>query len=283
MRRPPLLPLLAIALTTVLATTACGADERRPVDLAGPPPSLQHRGSGAGAGSGEAATDGASPSGGTPSAPSASSTAHRSGGHGGGHRAGHRPGQRTAPPIPSRAPSPSRHLLTADALPGLGDDLIWTVTTDGPEGEDPVGACQKTPLTTIGAVGAARRDFSAADGTVTATQVVARFADPKSAWRAHEVLRAWRDDCAERLEHARVEVGPLVDVEVTAGSATAYRAAYGPRRSSKSADTGRDTGLGIVRHGSWLSVVEVTTVGGDYPPRRDPAHVALRRIARTFG
>lgn len=277
-RRPPLLPLLAIALTAVLVTTGCGADERRPVDLAGPPQSLPHPPPGAGAGTGTAPSGEASPEGGTPSAPSAAAPPHP-GRHTGQPTGHHRAGQKTAPPIPSRAGSPVRHLLAADRLPGLGDQLTWAVTADGPEGQDPVGACQKTPLSSIGAVSAARRDFGAADGTVTATQVVAQFADDRSAWRAHEVLQAWRDDCAQRLDHPRAEVGPLVAVEVTEGHAEAYRAAYGPRKASQ----GWDTGLGIVRHGSWLCVVEVTTAGGDYPPRRDPAQVAARRIARTFG
>lgn len=170
------------------------------------------------------------------------------------------------------------HLLSAAHLPGLGSDLTWTVSEDGPEGSEAVGACQKTALTSIGAVSAVRRDFAAADGGARATQVVARFADEKSAWRAHEVLRSWRADCAERLDYPRAEIGDLETVTVTAGHADTYRASYGPQAPTH----GRAAGLGIVRHGAWLSIVEVATAPADYPEVRDPAQVAVRRIARSF-
>ena len=163
------------------------------------------------------------------------------------------------------------HLLDAERLPALGD-RTWAVAATGPE--DPerdraVGACHNTLLGTIGAVETTRRTFTA-DDRATATQVVARFADARSAWRAHQVLIAWREDCAERL--GRADVGPMEPVTVQVGTGEAYRTAAGKRAA----------GLGILRTGAYLSLVEVTTGAGHYPASWDPARVAVRRIARTF-
>ena len=138
-----------------------------------------------------------------------------------------------------------------------------------PDRDPAVGACQKTLLGTIGAVETVRRTYTAAD-RVSATQVVARFADSRSAWRAHQVLIAWRDDCADRVD--RADVGPMEPVTVRTGTAESYRTAE--RRHA--------AGLGILRTGSYLTLVEVTARSERYPDSWDPARVALRRVARTF-
>jgi len=186
------------------------------------------------------------------------------------------------PPVvmgqPIHRSSLQSHLLAAARMPSPAADgaATWEVVENGPDA-DVVGACQKTDLATIGAVSAVRRSFSGAGGAV-ATQVVAEFADPKSAWRAHKVLRSWQADCEARLDFARKEVGPLRPVTVRAGNGESYRAAYGPRSEQR----GWATGLGIVRRGSYLSVVEIRTARADYPSEWDPSRKAVRRIAGTF-
>lgn len=170
------------------------------------------------------------------------------------------------------------HLLAADRLPAFGDDLTWTVRStaaEDPANAQAVGACQKTALSTIGAMSAVRRTFEAPGG-IAATQVVARFADSRSAWRAHGVLAAWRDDCEERLDVPHAEVGPLEPVDVRAGTGESYRAAYGRKARPRSA------GFGILRTGAHLTVVEITAGPGAYPDDWDPTRVAVRRISRTF-
>jgi hypothetical protein len=192
----------------------------------------------------------------TPSAePTASATATR---HGGRHKVGSlAPRTRTAA---------DDHLLDADRLPSVGG-RTWTV--DAKPATGAVGACQKTDLATIGAVEAASRTFTAADG-LAATQVVARFADAKSAWRAHQVLTAWRDDCESRV--ARSQIGPLEPITVHTGTADGYRGSVRTRAG----------GLGILRAGDYLTVVEITASDDRYPTSWDPARKAVRRIARTF-
>lgn len=187
-------------------------------------------------------------------------------------------GQKIAPTaLPVARPDGSRgHLLAEASLPayaGGGDESAWSITATGPESTRPVGACQKATFIDIGALHAVRRGFAAPEGTgVRAWQVVARFADAKSAWRAHQVLRTWRDDCEEWL--GRAEVSPMEEVETDAGTAARYRAVYGPKKDTDA------SGLGIVRQGKWLSIVSLSSDGDDYPDgwtRR-----AVRRIAATF-
>lgn len=191
--------------------------------------------------------------------PSTRPTAHPSR-HGGRHKVG------TLAPR-SRADADA-HLLDADRIPRI-DGRTWSAVSS--DSDDPVGRCQKTALDSIGAVDTAARAFTAEDG-LAATQVVARFADAKSAWRAHRVLVAWRDDCEGRVAHATV--GPLKTVHVHAGSADSYRGSFGRH--------GRAATLGILRTGAYLTLVEVGAAADDYPTDWDPARRAVRRVSRTF-
>jgi hypothetical protein len=260
MSRVPRLPLLTLA-ALLLTVSACGSDDGATLETA---PSAHADA----AEPSDTATPTPTPTATPTTQPTPTPSTHQ--------------GQK--PPVvlgqPLHRPALQSHLLAADRMPSLpaGDGVTtWEVADDGPEGAVTVGACQKTDLETIGAVRAVRRSFSSGAGAV-ATQVVAEFADPKSAWRAHEVLRSWQADCEERLDFARKEVGPLRPVTVRAGNADSYRSAYGPRSEQR----GWATGLGIVRRGSYLSVVEILTARTDYPSEWDPSRKAVRRIARTF-
>ena len=127
----------------------------------------------------------------------------------------------------------------------------------------------------IGALHAVIRVFDGPEGSgLRSRQLVARLADPKSAWRTHEVLRSWRADCEERLDYPAKDVGPMEVVDLDAGRGGHYRASYGPKKDTDVA------GLGIVRAGRWLSVVEITATEGDVP--QGWTRRAVRRIASTF-
>jgi hypothetical protein len=264
--RVRLTSLLALTLAATLALGGCGSNDAPDAAPAQPtsPPSSP-------ASSPDGATE--SPSTGPSVAPSPGEPTARPSARPSGRKTG------ALSPRP-RARLTDEHLLTADRMPGLGNEVVWTVRATAPE--DPanapaVGACQKTALGTIGAVSAVRRAFEAPGG-ITATQVVARFADSRSAWRAHQVLTAWRDDCAERLAYPHAEVGPLRPLRVETGTGETYRAAYGARAR----DRQRATGFGILRTDDYLTIVEINAGPGDYPDERDPARVAVRRISRTF-
>lgn len=130
--------------------------------------------------------------------------------------------------------TPDAHLIGARAL-GAG----WSVRATGGEAGRMTSDCQRATLHDIGAIETRVRDF-AADGSAAA-QAVSRFGDAKSAWRAEQVLVAWREDCADQLRR-------------------------------------RDAALGTVRHGSWLSVVEVA---GLAEPRKR-LRTALTAVEATF-
>lgn len=254
MSRVPRLPLLTLA-AFVLTLSACGADGPAGPEVAASPQAHDTRDAQPGRREQPAASEPRT----TPPQ----------------RQKGHKPTPVMGQPL--HRTLPASHLLTADRMPSPDGETVWRITDRAP-GDAAVGACQKTDLETIGAVSAVRRSFASGPDGPWATQVVAEFADAKSAWRAHEVLRAWQADCEERLGFARTEVGPLRTVDVRAGAGEGYRTAYGPR----SAGRGWATGLGIVRRGSHLSVVEYRTAATDYPADPDPARMAVRRIARTF-
>jgi hypothetical protein len=187
-------------------------------------------------------------------------------------------GKKVAPtPLVARRNGARQHLLTARRLPALGGGLTWTVTGTAAETPDPTGACQKTALVDIGALLAVRREYAGPDGSgVAARQTVARFADRKSASRAEQVLRSWRDGCATWLDYPRKDVGPLAELTTDTDAAAHYRLSYGTRRAQDAA------GTGIVRSGTWLTLVEITADSEDYPTDWNPARRAARRIAATF-
>ncbi|MDN4171453.1 hypothetical protein QWY28_00700 [Nocardioides sp. SOB77] len=264
-RRRPLLAPAALAL--VLTVSACGGDpDAAPAPATSPSTSTPTAG----------ATPGPTTSPATSATPGTDPTTTPSTKPGGGKG---RP-NRTLAPLPAQplhARAAGDHLLDASRMPALSEDRPWAEVADG-RGGAPVGACQEASLFDIGALRTTGRRFATADGSTTATQVVGRFPDAKSAWRATEVLLAWRADCAERLDHARTAVGEVRDVPVRTGTGAAYPASWGPR----SATGGRATGLGILRTGSWVSVVEIATDEGGWPRGWDPARQAVRRIAKTF-
>jgi hypothetical protein len=172
-------------------------------------------------------------------------------------------GQAIGAAVPKKATGPAAHLLAVDKMPTAGAD--WTgVDTAG--SDEVLGPCHLTSLVDIGALEAARRTWSSAASSPRAVQVVARFADNKSAWRAHQVLESWQAGCAA---HVPGKVGPLRSVEVATGNAETYRVA----------DRDQATDLGIVRKGEYLSVVSFSA-----PASADPAstRTALKRIAGTF-
>lgn len=257
-RRPRAL-LLPALLTLTLGATACGGDD--PAASPAPAPS---------------STAPASPTASASPQPSATPTGPAPTG---GSKPSRRPNRTLAPLPPQQllARPVGSHLLDAARMPTLAEDLPWASTAEA-EGDEPVGACQKASLFDIGALRTVERRFVTADGSTTATQVVGRFPDGASAWRAAEVLLAWRADCAERLQHPRTVVGEVRDVPVSTGTGSVYPASYGPRKG----DGGRATGFGLVRKGSWLSVVEVATDEARWPSGRNPARQAVRRIAATF-
>ena len=167
----------------------------------------------------------------------------------------------------ARKDGPSGHLLAADQMPTAG--ASWASTETAREDFEALGPCHVTALFDIGALTVARRTWTTDASMPRAVQVVARFADNKSAWRAHEVLDSWRTDCPGRVDG---KVGPLREVAVTTGVGQAYRVAQADRA----------TDLGIVRKGAYLSVVVLVGSPAKLPEDSALAKAAVKKIAATF-
>ncbi len=198
-----------------------------------------------------------------------------------------------APATPSkpvvRPPGLRGSLLTAKQLPGLNKrldgGLAWRATGTRTEGSDAFGVCQKTPLVTIGATRALVRSYeptstSEAAGGAAASQVVAKFADPKSAWRTFEALKSWREQCADLMDFDDEEVSDLVDVPVPTGDAHRFLVSYAP-------DAGTDPQLvayGLTRVDRYVSLVQFTLTSQDWnhPAGREPESVAIGTINRLL-
>ena len=243
--------LVAVSLAAALSLAGCGADGGTPDSAPAP--------------AAEPSTPAPTSAGASPTPSPAPSTTEQSAEQ---SAAPSRPAKREKvgelAPLPRAAAD--AHLLDPDRMPRFGG-RTWKLGS----GSDPgaVGACQKTELETIGALEAVSRRFTADRGGA-AVQVVARFPDAKTAWRAHRVLVAWRDDCEQRVRDSTV--GPITPVTVRTGKAESYVGSF----------RARSAGLGILRSGTYLTLVEIAAGREAYPTRWDPSRVALRRIARTF-
>jgi hypothetical protein len=150
-------------------------------------------------------------------------------------------------------------------MPSAGTS--WAGTDTATNDVEVVGPCHLTSLVDIGALDAVRRTWRAEADMPRAVQVVARFADNKSAWRASQVLEAWQAECEDHVDGS---VGPLQDVAVSTGAGQAYRVA----------EDDRATDLGILRKGEYLSIVAL--VAASLPDDSTLATAAVKRIAATF-
>ncbi|MGD9957878.1 hypothetical protein [Nocardioides sp.] len=254
----PARPALLLALAVTLVTAAGCGDQGAP---AGDGPSTAAASPSAGSSSG--ASDEPSPE---PSAevsvtasdePSATATATRP------------PGLRSA-------------LLTAAQVPPLNTGFSWRTTNTSAEGDEPFGVCQKTPLVSIGATSAQVRTHAAATAgsNDTASQVVARFADAKSAWRTYEVLKSWRSQCADFMRFDDERVSDLTEVPVGAGVGHRFLVSY-------LAANGTDAQIvayGMTRVGRHISLVQFDVLGQDwnYARGKEPASLAVAQINRLL-
>ncbi|QNN52435.1 hypothetical protein [Nocardioides mesophilus] len=189
------------------------------------------------------------------------------------------------PPPPASVPpaaAPVDLLLPAPQLPGFNDEFFWTAgRTRASEPRELAGTCHKVPLTSIGALDVRHRSYEPPTGSVsTASELVAEFADPKTAWRAYQTLLAWHDSCAQRLgDYPRADVGAVQQVSVPRGSAGWFLLTYGPIGDEPDVMAHDAQGLALV--GRRVVVLEMALYGPsyDYPAGQEPMVEAVRRAA----
>jgi hypothetical protein len=174
-------------------------------------------------------------------------------------------GQAIGAAVPKKATGPAAHLIAENDGPSAGTAWRRIRTT---QSDDVVAPCHLTSLVDIGALEVAQRTWSVRKGsTPIGRQVVARFADNKSAWRAHQVLDSWHGDCGDR---GAGTVEARVPVDVPTGKAEQYRVVSG----------GVATVIGIIRKGEYLSVFALTGPALVTTSRQSSEAVGL--IAATF-
>jgi hypothetical protein len=178
----------------------------------------------------------------------------------------------TSEPTSEPAAGLEGRLLGPDELAGANDQTVWKVGSTGPEDGATTGTCQRFDLVSVGANEAVRRTFTSNQDTVVAEQVVAEFADAKSAWRAHQVLKKWRATCADQVKADQVDVGEGQTLKVSQGFADSYVVRYG----DAGADAQHWDGTGISRRGPFVSLVQIDLVGQDYnyPVGEEPASLS---------
>lgn len=190
--------------------------------------------------------------------------------------------EQPSPSTDSRATLPGR-LLTADELPGLNSSFRWTEgRTTKREPEALAGTCHRFSMLSIGATRVAHRDYLPADASpgARANELVATFADAKTAWRAFEVLKSWQADCDEPLaKYDHADTGTLQKVRVDGGEGHWYLLTYGPAEGESDADYFDAQGIALV--GDRISVLRMAAVGQDYnyPAGKEPMVAAVRAAA----
>lgn len=176
-------------------------------------------------------------------------------------------------------------LLTAGQMPGFNDEWTWRVrSTLDREGRRPFATCHRFPMTSIGAMRVVVRSYEgtrSADEGVTGSHLVARFADAKTARTAYDVLRSWRERCAEQLaDFERHDVGALETVDVPAGEGGWYLLVYGPPDGGIPEEAYFDA-QGIAHVGKRVAVLQMRAIGQDYnyPAGEEPMVAGVRRAA----
>jgi hypothetical protein len=167
-------------------------------------------------------------------------------------------------------------------VPGLNRTWRWQDGTTG-LGDRPFGICAKADLGSIGAVKVRERTyFPPDDSDDSAGQLIAGFADPKSASQAWAVLDAWRSRCAATIGSGLgPKVGPETSVTVGGGlQARWYLVSWTPAGE----ETGRFEAIGMVRDGALITVLRITNSGQDYdyPVGKEPMTSMVRRAAERI-
>ncbi|KRF13731.1 hypothetical protein ASG90_12835 [Nocardioides sp. Soil797] len=170
--------------------------------------------------------------------------------------------------------------LSADEMPGLNDVTVWSEAGTKPEDGKPFGDCAKFALVDSGAEEAWVRSFTS-EGAQEAYQLIATFADAKSAWRAEQVLRGWHRDCAAQLNADVEKINPIQAAKVSTGKAFTYLVQFG----KEDADVHHFNGVAVNRSGPHLSVVLIDNEGQDYnyEAGQEPAQQAARAVAKKLG
>ena len=179
-------------------------------------------------------------------------------------------------------------LVPAAELPGLNAETGWTKPkTSSREGEPPAWVCQQATMLSNGAVTVRQRSYQATEGGATATQVVARTVDPRSAKRVYGALLGNARECAKELtdrdRKPKGQVRALTEIDVPTGQASWGVIFSGPVPGSR--DEAYIDAVVVARVGDLVSVLSMSSIGQDYnyevgqTPPEQTAPIVVDRLA----
>lgn len=197
-------------------------------------------------------------------------------------------GEPTLPTDPTATPPGTPRplaslLLPASDLPGFNDAFAWQIGSE-PEAEpEPLAACHRFPLLTLGAEQVRVRTYEPGqqvppgETPASAVHVVAEFPDAATARRAGSVLDSWRQTCEQRLQARGVRVADPEQVAGTGAAAQWYLTTI----PTADPDLATFEGVGTIRDGNRLGVVVMRNDGMDYnyETGQEPVAQALRAAA----
>lgn len=173
-------------------------------------------------------------------------------------------------------------LLPADQVPGFNEEFAWSQGRTRPaEPGRLAGTCHRFSMLSTGATEVAYRSYDPPpNGNATASELVADFADRKTAWRAYQTVLSWRETCPAQLRaYPRTDVSLLEDVSVEQGQAGWWLLKYAPIGDDPEVAAFDAEGVALV--GSRVAVVQMVLYGQDYnyAPGQEPMVEAVRRAA----
>ena len=188
----------------------------------------------------------------------------------------------TGPPSPDEPLSLTEALLPAAEMPGFDEEFIWSSGRTRPtEPRRLIGTCHRFSMLSIGATEVAHRSYDPPpNGNAAASELVADFADRKTAWRAYRTVLSWRESCPSQLRaYPRTDVSLLEDVSVERGEAGWWLLKYGPIGDDP--DVAAFDAEGVALVGSRVAVVQMVLYGQDYSYEigQEPMAEAIRRAA----
>ena len=192
------------------------------------------------------------------------------------------PSDPTGPPSPDEPLSLTEALLPAAEVPGFDEEFIWSSGRTRPtEPRRLAGTCHRFSMLSIGATEVAHRGYDPPpNGNAAASELVADFADRKTAWRAYQTVLSWRESCPPQLKaYPRTDVSLLEDVDVERGEAGWWLLKYGPIGDDP--DVAAFDAEGVALVGSRVAVVQMVLYGQDYSYEigQEPMAEAVRRAA----
>lgn len=190
--------------------------------------------------------------------------------------------------------TPSALLREDQATYHRRGDFRVVATVHG-EGEGHVSVCQRSPLSSLGAVDVWRRDFTfrqGPDGPALRTAVL-QFPDRESAEDGYATLGTWAEDCAEAVRSRGFDrVSPRGRwIEVSAGDGMAgvrIGMTYGPVPGDRFGDLQYFDDQGVALVGDRVALVTMVTAGQDAnwafergDPTGLPVHPMLRMLPQA--